>query len=225
MRVAKILIDEDAGGRSCIEVLPKMCNDPSVGTRAEVVQCTGLMNCQGCAMIRVTDPNGILDNFCKSTKNGSCDFGVYSLSRVSGNQFVAIVKNYSCEVVKMVIDAGCFITSAVRVEEKGKPRICWTVMGPDEKTIRGLVKTFREADIGVEEMTNYSPESAYALTAKQEQSVKLALENGYYDVPKRVDVRELCGMAGVSRSTYDVSLRTAEKKIISKYFDTNEDKE
>ena len=96
MRVARILIDENAGGSSCIEALPKICNDPELGTKAEVMQCSGLMDCRGCAMISISDPNGSLADFCDKHEAGSSDIGSYTLERVSKNQLLAITPhNYT----------------------------------------------------------------------------------------------------------------------------------
>ncbi len=225
MRVARILIDEDAGGQSCISVLPNICNDPELGTRAEVMQCTGLMSCQGCAMIRINDYKGCLSDFFNKTKIGSNEYGSYVMDRVSKNQYMAIVRNNSCEVARLVMESGCFITSAVRQEKtpKGKPMICWTVVGMDNKSLSDLMDKLRSRDYGVEVEASYSAESEYSLTAKQEEALRLAYNKGYYDIPKRADVRELCVLAGISRSTYDVSLRTAEKKVISKFLTASDD--
>lgn len=214
MRVAKILIDEEDGGMSCIEVLPKICNNPELGTKAEVIQCSGLMDCRGCAMVRISDPNEVLASFCINHKSGSVDFGAYSLERVSKQQLIAIVRNSTCEVSKHVIESGCFITSAFR-ESDGK--ICWTVIGPDDQSINILMKSLTGKGYNVKEAAIYTSNYEPVLTSKQEESLRLALVNGYYDIPRRADVRTLSQMAGVSRSTFDVSLRSAEKKVISRF--------
>lgn len=219
VRIARILIDEDAGGHSCLSILPKMCNDPELNTKAEVMQCTGLLNCQGRAMVRISDPNDNLSGFCNKTRIGSNEYGNYVMDRVSKNHYVAIVKNNYCEVAKLVHESDCFITSAVMQDDtpKGKPMVCWTIMGTDNKSFSELLEKLEKNDYGIYVEASYIAGADYNLTAKQEESVRLAFENGYYDIPKKVDVRELCAMAGISRSTYDVSLRTAEKKIIGKF--------
>jgi len=58
-----------------------------------------------------------------------------------------------------------------------------------------------------------------ALTSKQERVLKSALELGYYDYPKRISTEELSKVVGLAPSTISETLRRAEKRIISGYFD------
>ncbi len=57
------------------------------------------------------------------------------------------------------------------------------------------------------------------LTSKQLKAVNLAIEKGYFEVPKRVNLEELSKQMKISRTTFLEHLRKAEKKILSKYFD------
>ena len=52
------------------------------------------------------------------------------------------------------------------------------------------------------------------LTAKQSQALILALDNGYYRVPKKVTTEEIAGRLGLPRTTYEEHLRKAEGKVL-----------
>ena len=52
------------------------------------------------------------------------------------------------------------------------------------------------------------------LTKKQRQAIELAIKNGYYSSPRKIDVKELAKISGLSFSTYQVHLRKAEGKIM-----------
>ncbi len=52
------------------------------------------------------------------------------------------------------------------------------------------------------------------LTEKQLRALILAVENGYYGVPKKVTTEEIAGMLGVPRTTYEEHLRKAESKVL-----------
>ncbi len=52
----------------------------------------------------------------------------------------------------------------------------------------------------------------------QENIVRLALELGYYDVPKKINLKKLSEITNLSVSTINEVLRRGEKNIISKYF-------
>ena len=62
----------------------------------------------------------------------------------------------------------------------------------------------------------YFPAIAPDLTDKQKRVFELAIENGYYDIPKRTDLIKLAKMMKVSIATYQEHLKKAEAKIIPK---------
>ncbi len=53
-----------------------------------------------------------------------------------------------------------------------------------------------------------------SLTEKQAAALSHALENGYYDLPRKVTVERLSGFTGVPRSTYEEHLHKAESKLL-----------
>jgi predicted DNA binding protein len=52
------------------------------------------------------------------------------------------------------------------------------------------------------------------LTKKQAQALVFALENGYYQVPKRVTTEEMASKLRLPRTTYEEHLRKAEGKVL-----------
>jgi hypothetical protein len=62
-------------------------------------------------------------------------------------------------------------------------------------------------------LTNLSPN----LTEKQRSAYKLAVNKGYYDYPKKVEINQLARLSKISPSTFQQHLRYAERKL-SKFF-------
>lgn len=56
------------------------------------------------------------------------------------------------------------------------------------------------------------------LTPQQLKAVNLAIEKGYFEIPKKINLEELSKQMKLSRTTFLEHLRKAEKKILSKYF-------
>jgi len=54
------------------------------------------------------------------------------------------------------------------------------------------------------------------LTEKQKRAFELAIEQGYYDIPKRTDLKKLSKLMKVSLATFQEHLKRAEAKIIPK---------
>jgi len=52
------------------------------------------------------------------------------------------------------------------------------------------------------------------LTRKQVQALVFAVENGYYQVPRKVTTEQMAGKLKVPRTTYEEHLRKAEGKVI-----------
>lgn len=57
------------------------------------------------------------------------------------------------------------------------------------------------------------------LTEKQKDSIELAIKKGYYHTPRKIDLKTLARISGLSFSTYQVHLRKAEGKIIPYNFE------
>lgn len=62
----------------------------------------------------------------------------------------------------------------------------------------------------------YFPAIAPDLTDRQKEVFELAVEQGYYDIPKRTDLKKLAQMMKISLATYQEHLKRAEAKIVPK---------
>jgi len=62
----------------------------------------------------------------------------------------------------------------------------------------------------------YFPAIAPSLTEKQKRVFETAVEYGYYDIPKRTDLKRLAKIMKISLATYQEHLKRAEAKIIPK---------
>lgn len=52
------------------------------------------------------------------------------------------------------------------------------------------------------------------LTDKQRRAIELAIEEGYYRSPRKIGLRELAKLMGVSLTTFEQHLRSSEEKLI-----------
>ncbi|MFH0936105.1 MAG: helix-turn-helix domain-containing protein [Candidatus Woesearchaeota archaeon] len=52
------------------------------------------------------------------------------------------------------------------------------------------------------------------LTVKQKRAIELAIQEKYYQTPRKIDLRKLAKIMGVSLATYQQHLRVAEEKLI-----------
>ncbi len=62
--------------------------------------------------------------------------------------------------------------------------------------------------------TVFFPKLMPALTSKQKRAVDLAIEHGYYNTPRKTNLRKLAKFMGISLATFEQHIRAAEQKLI-----------
>jgi len=97
----------------------------------------------------------------------------------------------------------------------------WELASFDRKILENVLKSakkylgaelfkFKQEKISNISITKLLPE----LTKKQKQALEIAINNGYYDYPKKVNMEKLAKIMKISYSTYQAHLKKAEGKII-----------
>ena len=103
----------------------------------------------------------------------------------------------------------------------------WRVIHSGESDVRAFFDGI-EAAIGdcasmaIERLTEASPPtrevgSGGGLSAEQDAAIEAALEHGYYETPREVDVGDLADRLGVPRSTLTYRLRRAEAHLAEQH--------
>lgn len=92
----------------------------------------------------------------------------------------------------------------------------WTLVGSEGK-VRALLKELEASQITVSveairrgNITRTAPE----LTARQTEILERAIEEGYFEVPRRISLINLAARVGVAASTLSVTLAVIERKIV-----------
>jgi len=104
----------------------------------------------------------------------------------------------------------------------------YSVIAFDEADVRALIRDLEsDRDIDVLSKTAITeqqiPHSMLApvdqlfedLTDRQLAALRLALESGYYEQPRKTSLRDLAEQTSVARSTYEEHLRKAENKLLT----------
>jgi hypothetical protein len=134
-----------------------------------------------------------------------------SFSRVGKNVYLGSLRVNSkiCSVLsKYIVSQGTVISDS----------IAWTIILDGYSELKKLLKEFIDSKIEVKVMKVVKVKQGSIITARQEQIVKIALETGFYDFPRRITLRKLAEKLNVSPSTLSEILRRAEKNIIETYF-------
>ncbi len=149
--------------------------------------------------------------------SSSKEISSLDLTELTPNHLIGSVTSSGCKVCRALVeaDAACFISSASMEDECTMGYKLFLDKNGVPKLLTKLSKggvDFKIADI--------SPVSqGSGLTDRQHSVLKLAMQDGLYDYPRRITHEELAAKLGVKPSTLTEILRRAEKKIVSKYLD------
>ena len=116
-----------------------------------------------------------------------------------------------CAACRALTGVDCFLTSAA---SRPDGRVDWTVITGSDGSLRELVRRLEAEGCQVELRRSARPDVERPLTDRQEEVLRMALEAGYYDQPKRVTIKGLARMAGIAPSTFQEILQRAERKVI-----------
>lgn len=136
------------------------------------------------------------------------------LSPVKEGGFIGSIVTDNCLTCQALMGSNCYLTSATQVQNGS---LEWHLIAGDNKGLLRLVDFLKSQGCIVELKSKKSLSKKQSLTKRQEDVVRIALQNGYYDYPKRINLRKLSQLLEISTSTLNETLRRGEKKIISTY--------
>lgn len=93
----------------------------------------------------------------------------------------------------------------------------WTLAFNRREALNELLDKMKEKQVDVKILSLSSMADAQNLTEHQRTLVETALEEGFFDYPRRISLQELASKIGVSASAASEVLRRAERKILSDY--------
>lgn len=159
-------------------------------------------------------PSGKIEGFSSELlEKKRVDTG--GLSFTDENHATAIVNAHECAVCKAILKWDLFLTEAYS-NDSGD--IIMKLLVPNEITVSGFLERLSVDGVKFDLLRKRALSKRSDITARQEYVVKTALELGFFDYPKKVNLEGLSKRLNVSYVTLAEILRRAEKKIISSYF-------
>lgn len=104
----------------------------------------------------------------------------------------------------------------VRMDKDGC--IVQRIISKDRETVRQAMAKVEALghDVSLEKLTTLEPDMY--MTGYQEDVLMIAYERGYFDSPRRTDLKELSKLFGVSIATMSEILRKAQRKVMAEHF-------
>lgn len=185
-----------------------------------------------CVVVSGADNIDIEDHnltFSRSTGNSDLEDGTCNTKVVEEDEGV-----FSDRYVRSEVETGCFclvfheVDCVPSIERVQGNRIVVSVLLPDRETLRELVSRLREGGSSVEvygiTQSNVEGNESIVMdvtdiTDKQREALMVAVEEGYYDTPRKADLEVLADRLDISKSAVSQRLKSIESKLIHKLVD------
>ena len=129
-----------------------------------------------------------------------------------------VIRNHECDLARAILNSGAIVSSA----ELRSNEIIWILVCTQnefKELTKNLDKLRDNYDLNYEIIwkSKFSGEFE-GLSYIEEEILRLALEQGYFDCPKRIKLEDLAEIFELSKSTISELMRRALKKVIRLYF-------
>ena len=206
MRAAKLMLRVPGNWIGEISV---KCN-----ASVKVLKCVPSDRNTGRSLLQIEVPDALDDQGLEDALRSISPNCRIDLATVGPGKHIASVTNNGCLICNLLNEAGCFLDSAVS-QPDGK--VAWTVIAPRSNNIGQLITRLKETGCEVEMLGLREHEEDGPLTYHQEKVIRTAYDMGYYDIPRTATLSDLSERLGMARSTIDVVLRRAEKRLIGQH--------
>jgi predicted DNA binding protein len=141
---------------------------------------------------------------------------VYDVDVIKGRagRLIGSLKTKKCTACRTFASADCFLVSG---STKSDGKLEWTLLGSDTM-IKSLLKQLGEQQVVAEVVRISRLEEDGELTARQESSLQIALEKGYFEFPKKITLRQLAKVLDISPATLTEILRRGQKRVLQEHF-------
>ncbi|MEM0074726.1 MAG: helix-turn-helix domain-containing protein [Conexivisphaerales archaeon] len=143
------------------------------------------------------------------------DVRVNEFERVNRNTMIGTISSQSCPVCSVFSGLDCFLISAW---SNGEKKMQWRLFARNGEQLK---KLYRRLDSNGVKYTILSVTRKFRMkeiTSRQEEILRIALDLGYFESPRRINLRSLSGRLGIAPGTLSEIIRRAQKNILTNYF-------
>lgn len=137
------------------------------------------------------------------------------ISMIDKGRALAAFSTNQCVACRLLAGADCFLTGSTTT---GEGRLKWTMLVTQKKALQELIDNLNKINAKPKLIKLTEISDTDELTKRQEQVTRMAYERGYFDFPRRIGLKELATMFGVSTSTLSEILRKGQRRIMMRYF-------
>jgi len=141
---------------------------------------------------------------------------VYDVDIVKGKpgRIIGSLKTKKCTACRTFAGASCYLVSA---SSQPDGTLEWTLLGSDTM-VKNLLKELENAKVVAQILKVSQLQDEEELTARQDHILQIALEKGYFEFPKKINLRQLAKTLEVSPATLSEILRRGQKRVLQEHF-------
>ena len=138
----------------------------------------------------------------------------FDLDFVKSGKMVGEVVTHKCLACSALAGSDCHLVSA---EVRSDGAVLWRLMSSSRDEVKKLVSKLRKVKCEAE-LVRLSPiDEQEVLTSRQEEIIMMAFERGFFETPRKVKLKDLAKITGVSQATLSELLRKGQKRIVVEY--------
>ncbi len=134
--------------------------------------------------------------------------------REEPDKLVAEVVTSGCPMCRSISSFNCFIMGA-HSESSDETR--WRLLVEQAQPLKGLFNGLEEEGAEVRVLKMSKVGRAGRVTPREEEVLRIALESGYFDYPRKVGLRKLSTYVKVKPGSLSETIRRAEKNLVQEY--------
>ena len=184
------------------------------GLSIKVLRCVPMGERHAHSLLRIDGDPEICEELLANPPELEKDGMRIEMARSGNGTISLLVINEGCRLSHLISESGCFLELAIPAGDDG---MIFHLLGRDAEAITDFVRMAKEEGYAIEVISTYEKREWGGLTFRQERDLRIAFDLGYFDIPSRITLDELASKVGCSKSTLNVILRRAERKIISDY--------
>ena len=116
-----------------------------------------------------------------------------------------------------VLESGCMTRLPIIISDGWQTH---SILSPSQKNFSQLYSRLKQRFLAIELIhlhRHAGGPSTSSLSQKQEEAFRAAYKAGYYDIPRKSEIKDLTGILGIKRVAIQERLRRTEKKIMGEY--------
>ncbi|OPY32527.1 MAG: HTH DNA binding domain protein [Methanomassiliicoccales archaeon PtaU1.Bin124] len=183
-------------------------------TTLTIAECIPWKKRGGQAMFSIEEGMASVDSVLAAISQSP---DVISVERLSAeeNQVKASVAMRECLWIWKIVDCGCFLE---RAWSEGDGEFNLKILSGNEGSLPRLIKSLSTKGVEVEIRKMAQITSQNLVTAKQEEVLRIALERGFFDYPRRIKLKELAKLCNMNIATVDETIKRGQRNVVKEYF-------